>query len=210
MKEWLRAEWRRAGLPLALLNAAAGVKNAATRKWFTQDHLWYFPPPEAMERIAAYAQRHGAPTTRPYFSLDGTPLTAAQWEPLRAKWNHAHGVTNVWRHPTVRGEERIKVASKSLHANQKPVALMERIITASSDPGDVVWDVFAGVATGAVAARQHRPPLLQRRAQPGVLRARERAPAGLRRSRVGSRRRSPPGTPPTAAGGRTSGRSARG
>ena len=153
MKEWLRAEWRRAGLPLALLNPAAGVKNAATRKWFTQDHLWYFPPPEAMERIAAYAQRHGAPTTRPYFSLDGTPLTAAQWEPLRAKWNHAHGVTNVWHHPAVRGAERIKSASKSLHANQKPLQLMERIITASSDPGDVVWDVFAGVATGAVAAR---------------------------------------------------------
>ncbi len=72
---------------------------------------------------------------------------------MRAKWNHAHGVTNVWHHPTVRGEERIKLASKSLHANQKPLELMERIITASSDPGDVVWDVFAGLATGAAAAR---------------------------------------------------------
>jgi site-specific DNA-methyltransferase (adenine-specific) len=153
MKAWLRAEWARTGLPLGRLNDAAGVKNAATRKWFTQDHLWYFPPPEAMEAIAAYAMEHGAPTTRPYFSLDGSVLTAAQWAPLRAKWNHAHGVTNVWHHPAVRGEERIKVASKSLHANQKPIALMERIIAASSDPGDVVWDVFGGLATGAVAAR---------------------------------------------------------
>ncbi len=70
MKQWLREEWRRAGLPLTLLNAAAGVKNAATRKWFTQDHLWYFPPPEAMERIAAYANAHGAPTELAYFSLE--------------------------------------------------------------------------------------------------------------------------------------------
>jgi DNA methylase len=153
MKAWLRAEWRRTGLPLALLNEAAGVRNAATRKWFTQDHLWYFPPPEAMASIARYAAEHGPPTERPYFSLDQTtPLTADQWEPLRAKWHHAHGVTNVWHHPAVRGGERVKLAKKSLHANQKPIALMERIIEASSDPGDVVWDVFGGLATGAVAA----------------------------------------------------------
>lgn len=155
MKEWLREEWRRAGLPLRVLNEAAGVRNAATRKWFTQDHLWYFPPPDAMERLAEYAMRHGKQTERPYFSLDGTtPLSAKRWEPLRARWNHAHGITNVWPHSAVRGEERIRGAngSKSLHANQKPLKLTERIITACSDPGDVVWDVFGGLGTGAVAA----------------------------------------------------------
>ena len=38
------------------------------------------------------------------------------------------------------------------YATQKPLALYERIIEASSQPGDVVLDVFAGCATTAVAA----------------------------------------------------------
>ena len=43
-KQWLRHEWQRAGLPLGLANKVCGVKNAATRKYLTQDRLWYFPP----------------------------------------------------------------------------------------------------------------------------------------------------------------------
>src|SRR5436309_458335 len=67
MKQWLRAEWQRSGLPLSLTNAAAGVANAATRKWFTQCHLWYMPPGSAIERLAQYANDHGAADGRPYF-----------------------------------------------------------------------------------------------------------------------------------------------
>ena len=40
------------------------------------------------------------------------------------------------------------------YATQKPLALYERIIEASSNPGDVVLDVFAGCATTAVAAEK--------------------------------------------------------
>ena len=71
---------------------------------------------------------------------------------MRAKWHHTHGLTNVWDEPAVRGNERLKLGSKSLHGNQKPLKLMERIIAASSDPGDVVWDPFGGLCTGAVAS----------------------------------------------------------
>ena len=49
LREWLRHEWLRTDLPLSMTNEAAGVKNAATRKYFTKDHLWYFPPPDAFE-----------------------------------------------------------------------------------------------------------------------------------------------------------------
>ena len=45
LKDWLRAEWLRSGIPFYRANAACGVKNAATRKYLTADHLWYFPPP---------------------------------------------------------------------------------------------------------------------------------------------------------------------
>ena len=40
------------------------------------------------------------------------------------------------------------------YATQKPLALYERIINASSNPGDVVLDIFAGCATTAVAAER--------------------------------------------------------
>jgi site-specific DNA-methyltransferase (adenine-specific) len=140
LQQWLRSEWLRSGLPLAKTNEACGVKNAATRKYFTQDHLWYFPPPEMMECLAAYATIHGRPTDRPYFSIDGaTPITAGRWERMRAKWNDSHGITNVWSEPAVRGTERLKdEKAKCIHANQKPLRLIERIIHASSDPGDVL------------------------------------------------------------------------
>jgi len=154
LQQWLRHEWQRTGMPLYKTNEAAGVANAATRKYFTADHLWYFPPADVMERIAAYANEHGVPTGRPYFSLDGrTTLTAREWARMRAKWNHKHGVCNVWREPAVRGAERLKdAASKVLHTNQKPLRLMELIVEASTDPGDVVWEPFGGLCTGSVAA----------------------------------------------------------
>jgi site-specific DNA-methyltransferase (adenine-specific) len=154
LRQWLRAEWLRSGLPLAKTNEACGVKNAATRKYFTQDHLWYFPPPEMIERLAAYAQEHGRPTNRPYFSLDGqAPISAQQWSRMRAKWNHTHGVTNVWAEPAMRGVERLKdERAKCIHSNQKPLKLIERIVTAASDPGDVVWEPFGGLCSVAVAA----------------------------------------------------------
>lgn len=152
-KDWLRSEWLRSGLPLYLSNEAAGTKNAATRKYLTQCHLWYFPPGEAVEAMASFCRRHGKPTDRPYFSLDGiNPITASAWDAQRAKWKHEHGVTNVWNCPPVHNGERVKVGSDYLHANQKPLALMRRQILACTDAGDVVWEPFGGLCSASVAA----------------------------------------------------------
>lgn len=154
LKEWLRHEWQRSGLPLYKTNEACGVVNAATRKYFTQCHLWYFPPADKMVALANYAAKYGKKTDRPYFSLDGeTPLTDRQWERMRSKWNHAHGVTNVWNEPAVRGAERVKSEGlKALHMNQKPLRLIDRTVSASSGPGDVIWEPFGGLCPAAVHA----------------------------------------------------------
>lgn len=154
LREWLRYEWQRTGLPFSKANEACDVKNAATRKYFTKDYLWYFPPPEMMEKLAAYANRYGKPTEHPYFSLDGkSAVTAKQWEKMRAKWNHTHSLTNVWSEAPIHGVERIKTSdAKSAHANQKPLNLIERIIIASSDPDDIVWEPFGGLCSAAIAS----------------------------------------------------------
>ncbi len=165
-KEWLRYEWQRAGLALSRANEACGVKNAATRKYLTQDWLWYFPPPDMLERLATYANMHGRAEGRPYFSLDGkSPLTAEEWTTFRDRWTHQHGLTNVWTHPPLNGEERYKGnglraaprvyspgRQSSVHLNQKPLEFMRRIVTASTQPGDVLWEPFGGLCSAVVAA----------------------------------------------------------
>ena len=156
LKEWLLREWKRTGLPLRKANEACGVKDAAVRKYLDQGHLWYFPPPERFEMLQVYANRHGEPSGRPYFSLDGEkPGDARSWAQLKPVFNCPHGVTNVWDRGPVHGGERIKAPNgRALHLNQKPLDLVSRIIEASSDVGDVVWEPFGGLFTAALAAKQ--------------------------------------------------------
>ena len=90
MQTWLRHEWQRSGLALRLANAACEVLNAATRKYLTADHLWYYPPPDAFVKLADYANTHGKPEGRPYFSIDGKrPPVAARCGDGRV---HAGGI----------------------------------------------------------------------------------------------------------------------
>lgn len=153
LKEWLRKEWEQTELPLYKVNEACGVKNAATRKYLTKDHLWYFPPPEAFGRLVEYANKYGNPEYRPYYSADGkTPLTAKDWSQMRPKFHCNSGITNVWREPPLHGAERLKKGSGSVHLNQKPLKFMELPITTSSDPGDLVWEPFGGLCTAAIAS----------------------------------------------------------
>lgn len=57
------------------------------------------------------------------------------------------------RLPLVQGAERIRSSNgRALHPTQKPERLLEIIITASSNPGEVVLDPFVGSGTTAVVA----------------------------------------------------------
>lgn len=160
MQEWLRHEWKRTGLPFHSANAACEVLNAATRKYLTADHLWYYPPVDAFVKLAEYANRYGKVTGRPYFSLDGKhPLSGQDWAMMRAKFQCEVGITNVWREPQVSGAERIqgtrngmRYKFRSLHGSQKPLRFLELSIRASTEEGDVVWEPFGGLCPGAVVS----------------------------------------------------------
>jgi DNA methylase len=156
LKQWLLGEWKRSGLPLRDANRACGVADAAVRKYFDQGHLWYYPPPDMFVKLQRYANQHGRPEGRPYFAIDGKHAgTAEQWASFRAKFRCPHGVTNVWDRNPLSGKERIRINGdngRAVHLNQKPIDLMTMLIEASSDPGDVVWEPFGGLFTGALAA----------------------------------------------------------
>jgi site-specific DNA-methyltransferase (adenine-specific) len=156
LKAWLLEEWKRSGIPLRKANDACEVADVATRKYLDQGHLWYYPPPEMFHKLQRYANEHGDPAGRPYFSIDGrTPGTPEQWLGMRSKFHCPHGFTNVWDRPALRGAERFKAngSGRAVHLNQKPLDLIELIIRASSDRGDVVWEPFGGLFTACIASR---------------------------------------------------------
>lgn len=157
MQEWLRHEWMRSGLPMYLSNKACGVKNAATRKYLTSCHLWYYPPVEAFERMAAFVNKHGDKRGRPYFSVNAqTAIPGEEWERLRAKFYCEVGITNSWDAPALHGPERVRIGGQFLHTNQKPMRFMETIIRCCTDENDVIWEPFGGLFPAAVAAHKLR------------------------------------------------------
>ena len=61
-----------------------------------------------------------------------------------------------WHFPLCTGGERLKDSNgKKLHSTQKPLALLERIVRASTKEGDLVLDPFCGTGTTGVAAKLH-------------------------------------------------------
>jgi adenine-specific DNA-methyltransferase len=92
-------------------------------------------------------------------------------KPIPTQYNTTKIPGNVWSFPRV----RYRMNEYEEHPSQKPEALMERIIRASSNPGDVVLDPFAGTfTTCAVAQRLGRSSI-------GIEREGQYVAIGLRR-----------------------------
>lgn len=159
IKNFLRDEWLRTGLPLSKANEACGVKNAATRKYLTSDSCFYIPPDEKFAMLKDYANEYGNPEGKPYFDtvvsantdeyFDGVKTEVAMRMP---KFHCPVGVTNVWTFPHLSGDERIRINGRNVHPNQKPLALMDLLIESSTDEGDVVWEPFGGLFSGSLSA----------------------------------------------------------
>lgn len=73
-------------------------------------------------------------------------------KPVPAQYNTHKVPGNVWHFPRV----RYRMSEYEDHPSQKPVALLERIIKASSRCGDIVLDPFAGTFTTSYVAKQFK------------------------------------------------------
>lgn len=71
---------------------------------------------------------------------DGTLVEAPRW--------NCGGHAAIWRHPPENGSVR----DGREHETQKPLPLMVDLIEAFTNPGDLIWDPYAGSATTGVAA----------------------------------------------------------
>lgn len=72
-------------------------------------------------------------------------------KPIPTPYNTEKVPGNVWNFPRV----RYRMEEYENHPTQKPIALLERIVKASSNVGDVVLDPFAGTFTTAFVAQQY-------------------------------------------------------
>jgi modification methylase len=67
--------------------------------------------------------------------------------------NGGKQMRSVWRFPICNGDARKKGGDgKKLHSTEKPLPLLERIVSACTKPGDLVLDPFGGTGTTAEAA----------------------------------------------------------
>jgi len=59
-----------------------------------------------------------------------------------------------WIFPICSGKERLKKEGKKIHSTQKPEALLHRIVLATTNKNDVIFDPFLGTGTTAVVAKK--------------------------------------------------------
>jgi site-specific DNA-methyltransferase (adenine-specific) len=75
--------------------------------------------------------------------------------PEKQKDGSEKQMRDIWSLPLVQGKERIKDSTgKAAHPTQKPEVILERIITASSNKGDLILDPFMGSGTTAYVAKK--------------------------------------------------------
>lgn len=167
---FLSAEWSSAGLRNGHADGALGT-NGMAGHYFGRSQ-WSLPTWDAYQKLHAYAQTHGTPRDRPYLVLPAhwpEGGLRASYDHLRAEYDHlraeyeasrpafAHpmGVGNVWTHGQVTGRERLRSeAGDALHPCQKPLAFYDRIIRASSRPGELVLEPFGGTCRAAIACER--------------------------------------------------------
>ena len=160
VRTFIRSEWYgRAGL-----GHPKGMGLKAVWGHYVDRGLWAFPTWENFKDFAAYAEQHAPTAERPYlvteavWSRRGTlresyealreeyEALREEYEALRYPFALPQGVTDVWTGLPVNRTGRHSCAKRDDH--------IERIVTASSRPGDRVLEPFGGGAPVLRACRK--------------------------------------------------------
>lgn len=145
LRAYLAGEWERAGLDPREANAATGTQMAG--HWFTRSQ-WALPTRANYEKLRKYANNPDC-LKREYDCLKREYDDLKQeYEELRRPFTVTADVpyTDVWSFRAVQHY-------KGKHVCEKPQPLLEHIISASTRPGAVVLDCFAGSGSTGVACR---------------------------------------------------------
>ena len=157
---YLHLDWRAAAYARVQLDTIFGVDHflneviwqyrsgGVSRRWFGRKHDTILVYARTRGRHRFHVLREGV------FRTDGLK-TDEKGRPYKVTkkgrlYFHAEGpaLTDVWDIPFLSTVSKERTGWPT----QKPLALLERIIRASSDPGDVVADFFCGSGTTLAAA----------------------------------------------------------
>lgn len=132
VKPFLKERQQALGLKAKEINEGLGVKSNGGGMWsiYTGKNVCeQFPTKELWSKLEKVLD----------FKLP--------YESVAQTFNAQMGVTDIWRDIDFYKEKRV-------HSTQKPLKLIQRLILASSNEGDVVLDPFAGSGSTAIASLQ--------------------------------------------------------
>jgi site-specific DNA-methyltransferase (adenine-specific) len=158
---YVHLDWRASPYVRVMLDGIFGRENflneiiwhyrtgGVARRWFGRKHDTILAYARRLGRHRFHVQRDGAFRTDGLkYDERGRPYKSTRQGRL---YFHADGpaMTDVWDIPFLSTVSRERTGWPT----QKPLRLLERIIRASSDPGDLVADFFCGSGTTLVAAQ---------------------------------------------------------
>jgi modification methylase len=122
--------------------------------WIQNDIVWRKTNPMPNFRGKRFTNAH---ETLIWAGRDRKSRVTFNYEAMKAG-NDDLQMRSDWLFPICSGPERLKDdGGRKAHPTQKPEALLQRVLLASTKPGDVVLDPFFGTGTtGAVARRLGR------------------------------------------------------
>jgi len=119
--------------------------------WLLNDVIWRKANPMPNFRGTRFTNAH---ETLIWAAKSQKSRVTFNYEAMKAG-NDDTQMRSDWLFPLCTGAERLKDdADEKLHPTQKPEALLYRILTATTRPGDVVLDPFFGTGTTGAVARK--------------------------------------------------------
>jgi DNA modification methylase len=137
---YLKQQKELMGWDIATCKRLAGHSETSGCHWFDKSQ-WTMPTREVYKSWQREARGDG-------FKCDYDEIKR-EWLSTRAYFDNTHdNMTDVWQFPRVQGDDRWG------HATPKPVEMIRRIITSSSQHGDIVYIPFTGSGSALVACEQ--------------------------------------------------------
>lgn len=130
IKSFLKQKQSEIGLSAKEINEMLGVKSNGGGMWSI------YTGKNVCEQV---------PTKELWDKLSNILEFDLEYETIAQTFNAQMGITDVWRDIDFYSEKRC-------HSTQKPLKLIERLIKASSNKGDLVLDPFAGSGSTAISS----------------------------------------------------------
>ncbi|WP_229657393.1 site-specific DNA-methyltransferase [Thermogymnomonas acidicola] len=118
--------------------------------WILNDVVWIKANPTPNFRGTRFNNAH---ETLIWAARDRESRYTFNYRTMKA-YNDDLQMRSDWHIPVCQGKERVRIGGRKAHPTQKPEALLYRVITSCTKPGDIILDPFAGTGTTLAVAKR--------------------------------------------------------